>query len=160
MMRTVQTFDRGDHFCVVDTRSGSRVVTYPKKGPDGLPLVGAPAPAARVPRADAGPPPKPPTLLRKGFNFVVAGVVHLATGMGQSGDAVIAERFESCRACSLFKPSGSRETASSGECSHPSCGCNLRNVGVEGINKLAWAESTCPLPSPRWGPVRPADALP
>lgn len=149
MHHTVKTFDRGDHFCVVDTRSGVRVVSYPKKGPDGRPVMD---PIAAPPQGAAPSRPRP-TLLRRGINFLVAGAAHLAAGLPQSGDEVIAARFEICRACPLFTPDGSRDAAVAGICSHPSCGCNLKAVGVEGLNKLSWAESVCPIN--RWGAVKP-----
>ncbi len=82
-----------------------------------------------------------PSLPRRAANYAKAGALHLASGRPLAADKQVAERFAICQACPLFKPKDDGQ----GVCTHSSCGCALKAVGVTGRNKLRWADSQCPL---------------
>lgn len=89
-----------------------------------------------------------PSLLTKANNLAKAAYNHAAAGRPQATDEQVAERFAVCQACEIFKPKG----PGAGVCTHPSCGCNLKDVGIEGLNKLRWADQACPLG--KWGAIK------
>jgi len=95
---------------------------------------------------------KEPGLLVKANNYRKARAEHKRAGKPEATDEQVAERFAICQACPLFKPKGDGQ----GVCTHPSCGCSLKTVGLTGRNKLRWAEQQCPLPAPRWKALPPA----
>jgi hypothetical protein len=82
--------------------------------------------------AEANPPAVPmPGLARQAVNFVGAVAHHVAAGMPSAPAEVKAARLAICRECDLYVP----ETA---RCRDVRCG---------------WADMSCPLDPPRWGPV-------
>lgn len=95
-----------------------------------------------------------PSLVRKAANYTQAAARHVAAGRPLASDEQVAERFAICAACPLFKPTEPGQ----GVCTHPSCGCALKTVGLTGRNKLRWADSSCPLPKPRWAALSPPAA--
>ena len=97
----------------------------------------------------ASPLPKRPGPVALAANLVAATAEHAAAGFPQASPEDVAARFAVCQACELFKPADD----SSGICCHSSCGCNLKAVGVTGLNKLAWAEQACPIG--KWQAVSP-----
>lgn len=126
MIRTVKTFSRPDHTLIVDTTSGKRIVT-------------------RIPKGE--PLPKPPSIVRKAANFTRAAVGHVKAGRPVATDEQVAERFAICQGCRLFNATSEGQ----GTCNHPSCGCDLKRVGIGGKNKLRWADQKCPIG--RWSSV-------
>lgn len=100
------------------------------------------------------PAPKPkaaplvePSLAQKAVNFTKAAARHVVKGLKEATDEQVAERFAICQACELFKPKGEGQ----GVCTHSSCGCKLKAVGLAGKNKLKWASEKCPIG--KWGEV-------
>jgi hypothetical protein len=80
-------------------------------------------------------------------NFAHAAKAHFDAGMPQASDEQVAERFAICAACPLYK----KKDDESGSCNHSKCGCNVKAVGLSGLNKLRWAEQACP--AGHWGAV-------
>jgi hypothetical protein len=102
--------------------------------------------------AQTAPPKKEPrriepkrTLAQKAATFAKSAARHIAAGLPQATDEQVAERFAVCQACPHFIPKSDGQ----GECSK--CGCGLKAVGVSGLNKLRWADESCPVK--RWGPI-------
>lgn len=95
----------------------------------------------RVPVDAPNEAPESPGLFRRGVNFAKAAVHHVATGRQKASEKVVAERFGICQECPLYIP----KDESSGMCSHKSCGCNVKAVGLDGLNKLSWADQRCPI---------------
>ena len=93
---------------------------------------------------------KEPSLAVKAKNFAVASAKHAAAGFPQATDEQVAERFAACESCPLFKPKGDDH----GVCTHGSCGCSLKAVGLSGKNKLRWADQSCPVG--RWKSIPPS----
>lgn len=91
-----------------------------------------------------------PTVIRRGLNLIKAAAEHASAGFPQASDEQVAERFAICQVCELFEPKGEGR----GICTHPSCGCNMKRVGLEGLNKLRWKEQACPIG--KWPAVEPA----
>lgn len=83
---------------------------------------------------------KEPNLIRKAANYTKAKVNHVKAGRPLSPDFVVIRRFETCQPCPLFKPTKEGQ----GVCTHSSCGCDLKTVGLTGRNKLKWADQECP----------------
>jgi len=96
------------------------------------------------------PPLAEPSLLAKAVNFSKAAAKHVAAGRPIATDEQVAERWAICQACEIFKP----KSEGQGVCTHKSCGCALKAVGLTGKNKLRWADSVCPLE--KWQPLPPA----
>lgn len=90
---------------------------------------------------------KEPGLIRKAANFTKATAAHVAAGRPEASDEQVAERFAKCQACPLFKATSEGQ----GRCTHSTCGCNLKVVGLKGRNKLRWADQKCPIG--KWGAV-------
>lgn len=92
----------------------------------------------------AAPAPSPPGLLRRAANFVQAAARHVQAGFPQAPPAAAAARLATCRAdtCGFYDAAGDR-------CMHSGCGCYL-------AIKTAWADASCPLDPPLWGPVAAA----
>lgn len=84
---------------------------------------------------------KEPSLMVKANNLAKAAYNHAAAGMPQATDEQVAERFAICASCEVFKPTEPGE----GVCTHKSCGCNIKAVGLTGRNKLRWADQRCPI---------------
>lgn len=84
---------------------------------------------------------KEPSLMIKANNLAKAAYNHAAAGMPQATDEQVAERFAICASCEIFKPTEPGE----GVCTHKSCGCNIKAVGLTGRNKLRWADQRCPI---------------
>lgn len=76
---------------------------------------------------------------RRFRNFVVAATQHAAAGFPQASDADVAARFAICKTCEKYRP----KTGDAGEC--VACGCNVKAVGLSGLNKLRWADQACPI---------------
>lgn len=91
-----------------------------------------------------------PSLMAKAKNFSKAIAKHVAAGRPLATDEAVAERFAICQACDIFKP----KSEGQGVCTHKSCGCALKAVGLAGRNKLRWADSVCPLG--KWAELPPA----
>lgn len=83
----------------------------------------------------------PPSLAGRARNFARAYVQHRKAGSPKATDEQVAARFAVCQSCELFTPKGEGQ----GICSHKSCGCNLKRVGLAGLNKLRWADQACPV---------------
>lgn len=112
------------------------------------------------PKADPRRDLVEPSLIRKAKNYARAATTHVATGSRLCTDEQVAERFAICQDCPLFKPI----SEGVGVCTHKTCGCSLKKVGVKGKNKLRWAEQICPyaedengaptqtggIPKPKW----------
>lgn len=81
-----------------------------------------------------------PGLARKLRNLAAATAGHVAAGLPAASDEVRTARLAICREdrCGLYL-AGDR-------CRHPECGCYL-------AVKVGWAEQSCPLTPPLWGPV-------
>jgi hypothetical protein len=94
--------------------------------------IARPATVTRLPK---------PTLAQKAVNFAGAAARHIAAGRPQCTDEQVEERFAICQGCELYEA----KNDSQGTCNHPSCGCSLKRVGVNGKNKLRWADQACPL---------------
>ena len=92
----------------------------------------------------------PPALLQKVLNFSKASAGHVMKGLPKASDEQVAERFAICLANQCGYYVGNEEQ---GVCNHSSCGCTLKAVGKEGLNKLRWADQKCPVG--HWGPVEP-----
>lgn len=90
--------------------------------------------------------PRPPGLIQRMKNFVVATSNHIACGGTLVSEEVRDERLAICQGCPLLVE---------GICSHESCGCPIRNKSAF-IDKLSWASSVCPLG--KWAVDPPAGA--
>jgi hypothetical protein len=92
-------------------------------------------------------PPSGPGLWQKAANLAGAVMQHVATGMQQASSEVAAERLAICRTnvCGYYGV-GDR-------CLHSGCGCFL-------TVKTGWADSSCPLEPPLWGPCDPVSESP
>ncbi|MCC6492641.1 MAG: hypothetical protein IT424_06445 [Pirellulales bacterium] len=88
-----------------------------------------------------------PSLVRKAANFTRAAVRHQRAGRPEASDETVSQRFAVCQACALYQP----QSEVQGTCTHQSCGCALKAVGLAGRNKLRWADQACPIG--RWGAV-------
>lgn len=84
---------------------------------------------------------KGPSAVQMGANFASALASHVKAGRPQATDEEVAERFAICQKCDLFEP----KKEGHGKCLHKSCGCSLKAVGISGLNKLRWADQSCPL---------------
>lgn len=93
-----------------------------------------------------------PGVARMAGNFAKAYASHVIAGRPQATDEQVAERFAICQGCELYKSTGEGR----GQCLHESCGCYLKLVGVNGLNKLRWADQACPLG--KWQAVSPPQA--
>lgn len=92
------------------------------------------------PRACALPPDrlrqsKGPGLLEQAASFAGAVVGHLAAGAPKASLEQQEARWAACRSCENLAGDSCRL-----------CGCGL------GL-KISWADQSCPLDPPRWGPV-------
>lgn len=90
-----------------------------------------------------------PNIIRQGINYSVASVKHVAAGSPKASDEDVNKRFAICQSnqCGYYKVLKD----SNGQCLHPSCGCPLKPVGINGNNKLRWADQKCPVGM--WLPV-------
>lgn len=79
--------------------------------------------------------PAMPSLAQQGVNFATAVAAHVATGGRGVTPGELAERLAICGGCEFFQ---------GGRCSK--CGCGL-------WMKANWAEQSCPLDPPKWGPI-------
>jgi hypothetical protein len=86
-------------------------------------------------REDAASPVHSPGIARKLLNFAVAAVQHVAAGAPMATAEAKTERLGICQACEHFENGGCKL-----------CGCSMDM-------KAGWADSSCPLDSPKWGPV-------
>lgn len=95
--------------------------------------------------AEFATPPAGPGLVRMAANFAGAVVQHAEAGFPKASAEVQAERLATCRrnACGFYDGGGDR-------CLHGSCGCYLPW-------KVSFADQSCPLDPPLWGPVPPED---
>jgi hypothetical protein len=84
-------------------------------------------------------------------NLAVASAEHAAAGFPKASDEDVATRFAICQQCELYEAIGPDH----GRCLHKSCGCNLKAVGLSGLNKLRWAEQSCPIR--KWQAVTPSE---
>jgi hypothetical protein len=84
-----------------------------------------------------------PGAIQQARNFARATAQHILAGLPVRSDERVAELFAICSSnrCGLFHPIDEGH----GKCLHPSCGCNMRDVGVTGLNKLKYAEQACPV---------------
>jgi ribosomal protein L40E len=87
-------------------------------------------------RSAIGLPSPMPGLSQKAKNLAVAVAQHAAAGFPMATEAQRNARLAICRACEHFEPDQERCRV---------CGC--------GGLKLWWAEQSCPLDPPKWGPV-------
>jgi hypothetical protein len=89
------------------------------------------------------PPSAEPAFVKRVANFARAAAKHAAAGRPQASDEQVAARWAVCQTnqCGLFQATGEGQ----GKCLHKSCGCNLKALGLKGLNKLRWADSKCPI---------------
>lgn len=80
---------------------------------------------------------KPPSFAHQVASFAGAAVKHLFTG-AKAPDEIKAIRLMICGGCELNKD---------GQCQ--ACGCPEKGVEL----RASWAEQSCPLDPPKWGPV-------
>lgn len=99
--------------------------------------------ASVLPQSDIQPSPQtaPPSLLQKAANFATSAAAHVAAGMPQCTQEQIDQRFSICRACELFDGKACTK-----------CGCPVVRE-KQFVSKLSWANESCPLTPPKWGPV-------
>lgn len=90
-------------------------------------------------RADTKSPDHAPGILRQILNFGMAVVHHAAQGMPMATEEQKNARMAVCRACEWFD-------GDKGGCRK--CGCSMDM-------KAGWADRSCPLDPPKWGPVVP-----
>lgn len=102
-----------------------------------------PCPGQRNPRvcerADPSSPEHAPGILTQILSFGVAVIQHVAAGAPQANEAQKNARLAICQACEHYEPGRCRV-----------CGCGLSM-------KAGWADQSCPLDPPKWGPVTPGD---
>ena len=80
--------------------------------------------------------PEGPTIFKKVANFAKAAASHIAAGRPETPPAVYKERLAICQGC---------EHNVGGRCLK--CGCGVTGEGV--LNKLSWADQSCPVG--KWG---------
>lgn len=79
---------------------------------------------------------KIPSMVKRLGNFGIAYLRHIATGNVPADDMLIDERLLICQKDTLWYKDGI--------CMK--CGCNVNRLRAdEGLNKLAWKDSKCPL---------------
>lgn len=93
-------------------------------------------------RADASSNEHSPRLLEKITNFTRAAIQHVAAGAPRVDSGVKAGRLVICQGCEQFED---------GKCRL--CGCNLEV-------KAGWADQSCPLDPPKWGPIETSERMP
>jgi hypothetical protein len=91
---------------------------------------------------DESPAIEAPGLLRQALTFAEALARHVAAGSPEATPEQAEARLAICRGCVYFDPEAARCKA---------CGCRMEV-------KVTWADASCPLDPPKWGPVT-ADAL-
>lgn len=91
-----------------------------------------------VDRAKIGIKPAMPSLARQAVNLATATAQHIAAGARPASETERERRLAICRAntCGQYLPGD--------KCAK--CGCRMEI-------KAAWAEQSCPLDPPLWGPV-------
>ena len=77
------------------------------------------------------PSVKPPSLLRRAWNYAKAVYWHRRRGKKIVSEAVARKRLDMCESCEWFN-------AKTRVCSQPGCGCNMDK-------KVTWAEQKCPI---------------
>lgn len=92
----------------------------------------------RKPKPDGSPKPLP-SLLERAGTFLKAAAGHIAKGSPQCTEEQIAARLAICEVCPLFDQQ---------HCTACGCACNSKKTF---LNKLAWADQSCPHPDgARW----------
>jgi hypothetical protein len=79
----------------------------------------------------------PPGLIKSIFNYGIALVRHTLNGSPQTPEPIQIARLDICKACTNY-------ISEDGKCSE--CGCYVEE-------KVKWADSECPLKSPKWKAV-------
>lgn len=93
----------------------------------------------RKPKATGSPKPEMPSLLARAGTFLKAAARHIVKGSPQCTEEQIAARLAICEACPLFD---------NNHCTACGCACNSKK---KFLNKLAWADQSCPHPDgARW----------
>lgn len=92
-------------------------------------------------------PGEPVPYWQRASNFIKASAAHALNGFHKADPETVKMRFSICETCEIYEAKGEK----SGVCKHSKCGCNIKDVGILGINKLTWAEQACPLG--KWLPV-------
>jgi len=89
----------------------------------------------------------PPDIIKKGKNFTKAIIKHIKSGRKHCSEEEKKQRYEICKSnqCGLFRKYGN-----GGICAHDDCGCLIRSNG-KFLDKLSWADSSCPVG--KWGPI-------
>ena len=81
------------------------------------------------------------TLLQKAANFATSAAAHVAAGMPRCTQEQVDARFEVCQGCEHYDGRACRL-----------CGCPVVRE-KQFVSKLSWANESCPLTPPKWGPV-------
>lgn len=80
--------------------------------------------------------PECPPLHIRARNFVGSFIRHVFDGFKHRSEAEVAANLVACRNCPLFLD----ET-----CTHPYCGCPMRQDRAKFWNALVWRSKKCPL---------------
>lgn len=83
-----------------------------------------------------------PGLAARALGYIGALARHAALGSPEVDAETAAARLATCQTCPYFTPDGAI-------CRAPGCGCRMEI-------KATWADASCPLDPPRWGPATPA----
>lgn len=91
-----------------------------------------------------GPKAEPPPMLERAASFVGAVLKHVAAGAPAAGEELKEARLAICRSnrCGRY----------AGDSAGPAClacGCGARGLAT----KAGWADQSCPLDPPLWGPA-------
>ena len=79
--------------------------------------------------------PIPPSILRKGTNYIQAWIKWVRAGRPERTDEQVQELRQICQGCPMFN----------GQiCTHENCGCNVTSSGSILGDKLRWLSESCP----------------
>lgn len=102
---------------------------------------------------------KPPSLFQKAKSLGGAVVRHVMAGLPKATPDMIQSRLAICMKCPNYTPRDPKTAFDTlrhlpvvANCAE--CGCYIHSANIQ-PNKLALPMEKCPLPEPKWGPVRP-----
>ena len=87
--------------------------------------------------------PVPPSILKRGTNFIQSWLIWSAAGKPRRSDEQVEALRQVCASCELFDGQ---------VCTHGACGCPVDRPGAFG-DKLSWATEKCPIG--QWGGEEP-----
>jgi hypothetical protein len=82
--------------------------------------------------------------MKRILRFIKALWTHIKNGSPKSSKELILQRLAICKSCEYYDAQLER-------CDH--CGCNINDKEIL-MNKLAWRDQECPLPTPKWTKVK------